>query len=84
MWPNREKEISDLTKRVAELELALERERSSRLADKLQVVGRMDSIQSDLLKSLADLRGKRAERPVPVARTGQQFREFAEAAEGVN
>ena len=84
MWlsPDTKREISVLKDCVRELEIALEREKSTRMADKLELLGKMEAIHGNLASSISGLRT--AEKPVQVARNGSAFRNFAEKEEGVN
>ena len=90
MWPSRDKEISELTLRVALLEsdlstarLEIERERSARLVDRLEAIDKMESIREELVSSVSGLRGKR-EKPTIAFRNARDFRAAVELEEKID
>lgn len=81
MWPNPDKEIAQLKGRVQALELALEQEKNARLADKLDALQKMQAIQESLAGGISGLKTVKREARVPMARSTQEFRNFAEGEE---
>lgn len=84
MWNDRAKRITDLESRASSAESALATERADRRAGQLEILTRMEKIREELAVAIAGLSGNRADRPVKVARTASEFREFAQEGEGVN
>lgn len=84
MWANSElkAEVTVLRAEVAQLRLDLEREKSARLADRLDALGKMETIRENLAGAVSGLRGKTP--PVKVAGSIREFRDFAESGEGIN
>lgn len=84
MWTDTR--VVALEAKVAALELALEREKSARLADRLEVAGKMETIREDLAGMLAGLRRSPADggKAVRVFRNARDFAAAVEKEEGVN